>query len=243
MRIGIIGNGTIGSALARGLAPRAPDLTIESTTRATASRNAALVRASDVVVVCVKPYDVESVLTDIAPALASEHVLVSVAASVATPQLRAWSGGRARVVRAMPNTPASVGLSMTVLAREERTCSRALETARSLFASFGRTAILDEAQMDAATAIGGCGPAYAFLMMEALIDGAIALGIPFDVAREMVAQTMLGSAALLLQSGAHPAALRHDVTTPAGRTIKGIVELERGGVRAALLNAALAAAG
>ena len=96
--------------------------------------------------------------------------------------------------------------------------------------------------MDAVTAISGCGPAYAFLVIEALIDAAIALGISYEDARDMVAQTMLGSAQLVLESGVHPGALRHEVTTPAGRTIKGLIELERGAVRASLINAALAAA-
>lgn len=101
---------------------------------------------------------------------------------------------------------------------------------------------MDEARMDAVTAISGCGPAYAFVVMEALIDAAIALGIGYEAARELVAQTMLGSAQLVLEGKTHPAALRHEVATPAGRTIRGLIELERGGLRATLIHAALAAA-
>jgi pyrroline-5-carboxylate reductase len=242
MRIGIIGRGTIGGALADGLTRHRDVVSIDATTRASAPGNAKLVDESDVVVVCVKPRDVESVLRAIAPLLRAEHVLVSAAASVATAELRDWSGDRARVVRVMPNTPARIGSAMTVLAREHGTCDRALETARSLFATVGRTAIMDEARMDAVTAISGCGPAYAFVVIEALIDAAIALGIGYDAARELVAQTMLGSAQLLLESDVHPAVLRHEVATPAGRTIRGLIELERGGLRATLINAALAAA-
>lgn len=242
MQIGIIGRGTIGGALAKGLTRHEHVTIIDSTTKSTASRNPSVARASDVVVLCVKPRDVEAVLRDIAPSLRAEQVLISVAASVGTTQLRDWCDDRARVVRAMPNTPARIGSGMTVLAREEKTCNDALDTARSLFATFGRTAILDEARMDAVTAISGCGPAYAFLVIEALIDAAIALGISYEDARDMVAQTMLGSAQLVLESGVHPGALRHEVTTPAGRTIKGLIELERGAVRASLINAALAAA-
>jgi len=243
MRIGIIGRGTIGGALAAGLARHIDVASVEATTREGAHLNAALAQASDVVVVCVKPYDVEAVLRDISPALRSEQVLISAAASVATAQLRLWSEDRARVVRVMPNTPARIGSAMTVLARAPQTCDRALETARSLFAAFGRTATLDESKMDAVTAISGCGPAYAFVVMEALIDGAIALGIGYEQARELVAQTMLGSAQLVLADEAHPAALRHEVATPSGRTIRGLIELERGGLRATLIDAALAAAG
>jgi pyrroline-5-carboxylate reductase len=243
MQIGIIGRGTIGGALAKGLARHERVTIIDSTTRATSSRNPSLARSSDVVVLCVKPRDIEQVLREIASSLRPEQVVISAAASIGTVQLRDWSQDRARIVRVMPNTPARVGSGMTVIAREALTCEEALETARSLFATFGRTAVLDEARMDAVTAISGCGPAYAFLVIEALIDAAIALGISYEDARDMVAQTMLGSAQLVLESGMHPAALRHEVTTPGGRTIKGLIELERGATRASLINAALAAAG
>ena len=242
MNIGIIGRGTIGGALAEGLANHESVTSIDATTSATWRRNAVVADASDVVVICVKPHQVETVVRQIAPALREEQVLISAAASIGTAQLREWSDDVARIVRVMPNTPARIGSAMTVLAREERTCERALETARVLFASFGRTAILDESRMDAVTAISGCGPAYMFVVMEALIDAAIALGIGYDQARELVAQTMLGSAQLVLESDAHPGALRHEVTTPAGRTIRGLIEMERGAVRAGLINAALAAA-
>ena len=243
MQIGIIGRGTIGGALAQGLTRHERVTIVDTTTRATSSRNSALARACDVIVLCVKPRDIEPVVRDIAPMLRGEQVLISVAASIGTTQLRDWSDDRVRIVRAMPNTPARVGSGMTVLAREQRTCNEALELARSLFATFGRTAILDEARMDAVTAISGCGPAYAFLVIEALIDAAIALGIGYEDARNLVAQTMLGSAQLVLETGAHPGALRHEVSTPGGRTIKGLIELERGAARASLINAALAAAG
>jgi pyrroline-5-carboxylate reductase len=241
MRVGIIGLGTLGGAIARGLQAHTEVGEILGTTSETAYGNGALVERSDVVVLCVKPHDVESVLTSIAPALSREHVLVSAAASVGTDRLRSWSEDRARVVRVMPNTPASVGSAMTVLARTPDTCERALNVTASLFSALGRTAVLDESKMDAVTAISGCGPAYAFVVMEALIDGAIALGIPYESARELVAQTMLGAAQLMLESSEHPGALKHQVTTPAGRTIRGLVELERGGLRASLINAALAA--
>ncbi|HVA28560.1 MAG TPA: pyrroline-5-carboxylate reductase [Candidatus Baltobacteraceae bacterium] len=243
MRIGIIGRGTIGGALADGLARREGISAIGATTRASAHRNAALVRDSDVVMLCVKPHDVEPVLRAVVAELHPEQVLISAAASIATAQLRDWSEDRTRIVRVMPNTPARIGAGMTVLARDRHTCEAALETAKSLFETFGRTAILDETKMDAVTAISGCGPAYAFVVMEALIDAAIALGIPYEQARELVAQTILGSAQLLLEAHAHPAVLRHEVTTPAGRTIRGTIELERGGLRATLIDAALAAAG
>jgi pyrroline-5-carboxylate reductase len=243
MRIGIIGRGTIGGALAAGLERHEGVASIDATTRASSHRNVALAGASDVIVVCVKPRDVEPVVREIAPTLVAEQVLISAAASIGVGQLREWSDDRARIVRVMPNTPARIGSAMTVLARERQTCDLALETARSLFATFGRTAVVEESKMDAVTAISGCGPAYAFVVMEALIDAAIALGLGYEQARELVAQTMLGSAQLVLEGALHPAELRHEVATPAGRTIRGLIELERGGLRATLINAALAAAG
>ncbi len=242
MRIGIIGRGTLGSALARGF-ERHPDIRdIETTTRASASRNRDVAESSDVVVVCVKPRDAASVYTQIAPVLRGDHVLVSAVASVGTQALRSWTEGRGRVVRIMPNTPARVASAMTVVARAKDSDEEALERTRELFDAFGRTLVLDESLMDAVTAISGCGPAFVFVAIEAMIDAAIALGIPYEHARVLVAQTVLGSGRLALESSSHPGELKHEVTTPAGRTIRGLLELEDGKFRATLMRAALAAA-
>ena len=132
---------------------------------------------------------------------------------------------------------------MTVFAREPKTCENALASARAIFERIGRTIVMEEALMDAVTAISGCGPAFAFVAMEALIDAAVLLGIPHRSARELVAQTMLGSAKLLLDGDEHPAALKAAVATPGGRTVRGLLELENGALRATLIRAAIAAAG
>ena len=242
MRIGIIGQGTLGTSIAQGLRAHKGVSTIAGTTRATAHRNADLARSSDVLLLCVKPRDLKAVLGEIAPMLHEKHVLISTAAAVSAGDIHEQSGKRARVVRVMPNTPARVGAAMTVLARNVATCERALKTADSIFGHIGRTLVLDETKMDAVTAISGCGPAFAFVVMEALIDAAIALGIPYEHAREMVAQTFLGSAQLVLSGDEHPAQLKVAVATPAGKTIKGLVQLEERGLRSALIHAALAAA-
>lgn len=242
MRIAILGCGTLGGAIAAGLRDRPGIDAVERTTRASSSRNAGIVHSSDVVLVCVKPYDVEAVVRSVAAVLRPEHVLVTTAASVAAASVRTWSANRARVVRAMPNTAARAGAAMTVLARDGDTCERALRSAQRVFEAVGRTIVMDESRMDAATAIGGCGPAFAFVVMEALIDAAIALGIPYAHAREVVAQTVFGASALLLQDEEHPAVHKIAVATPGGRTARGLRELERGGVRAALHDAAVAAA-
>jgi pyrroline-5-carboxylate reductase len=242
MRIGIIGRGTLGGAIERGLSGHASVRTIESTTRETAESNPVLVENSDVVLLCVKPHQAPGVLRQIAPSLRPHHVLISAAASVSASAIREDTGNVARVIRAMPNTPAQVGSAMTVFARDAHTNDEALDIAQHLFSAFGRTEVLDEKLMDAVTAISGCGPAYIFVVIEALIDAAIALGIPYEIARVMVAQTVVGSGQLVLDSDVHPASLRTDVATPGGRTIRGLIELEKGGLRAALIACALAAA-
>ncbi len=243
MRVGIIGCGTLGGALAAGLRRDASIAGVETTTRATRGNNVAVARASDVVLLCTKPEDVEPTVREIAPALQPHQVLISAAAGVGTGELRAWSGEATRVVRVMPNTPSRAREGMTVVARDERSCERALDSACRLFGVVGRTVVMEEAQMDAVTAISGCGPAFVFVAIEALVDGAIALGIPYPLARELVAQTVLGSAKLVRDGAEHPAALKTAVATPAGRTIRGLLELESGKLRATLMRAVLAAAG
>ncbi|HTU71264.1 MAG TPA: pyrroline-5-carboxylate reductase [Candidatus Baltobacteraceae bacterium] len=242
MRIGIIGRGTLGSALERGFERHPHVRAIDGTTRASSARNRDVAEASDVVVVCVKPRDAAEVCTGIAPVLRNDQVLVSAVASVDTAALHCWTGRRTRIVRVMPNTPARVTSAMTVLARTHESCEEALEQTRELFEKCGRTLVLDESLMDAVTAISGCGPAFIFVAIEALIDAAIALGIPYEHARVLVAQTVLGSGRLVLEGDAHPGALKHEVTTPAGRTIRGLLELEDGKLRATLMKAAIAAA-
>jgi pyrroline-5-carboxylate reductase len=242
MRIGIIGRGTLGGALERGFERHPRVRAIDATTRSSSGRNCDLAEASDVVVVCVKPRDVAEVCTQIAPVLRADQVLISAVASVDTGSLTTWTEQRTRVVRVMPNTPARVASAMTVLARTQQSNDDAFARTRELFDAFGRTLVLDESLMDAVTAISGCGPAFIFVAIEALIDAAIALGIPYESARVLVAQTVLGSARLVLESDVHPGALKHEVTTPAGRTIKGLLELEDGKLRATLIKAAIAAA-
>ena len=215
---------------------------IDATTRASAAHNLDLVAASDVVVVCVKPRDAADVCVQIAPALRRDQVLVSAVAAVDTASLSTWTAQRTRIIRVMPNTPARVASAMTVLARTTTSNEDALEQTQALFDAFGKTLILDESLMDAVTAISGCGPAFIFVAIEAMIDAAIALGIPYDAARVLVSQTIIGSGRLVLESTTHPAQLKHEVTTPAGKTIKGLIELEDGKLRSTLIKAALAAA-
>jgi pyrroline-5-carboxylate reductase len=240
MTYGIIGLGTMGGALAGVL--RALDGTrVIGTTRSSAADNAALARQSDVIVLCVKPYQARAVVEAIAPELAGK-LLISVCASITTGDLRTWSGNRAAVVRAMPNTPALIGAGMTVLAPGAETGAEQLETAVRLFGSVGRTAVLDEALMDAATGLSGCGPAYVFLIIEALSEAGVKLGIDRETSVMLAAQTLLGAAQLVLERGVHPATLKDEVTTPGGCTIDGLLALEDGHLRSTLIAGVLAAA-
>ncbi len=213
----------------------------EAGIRTTAS-NQKVLRSSEVIILAVKPDQVSGVLKEIAPAFTAEHVLVSIAAGVPLARLEATLPAGARVVRVMPNTPALVGASasgfaMGAAARPDDAC-----LVERLFSSVGVALGVKESLLDAVTGLSGSGPAYAFLMMEALSDGGVAAGLPRDVATRLAAQTLLGSARLLLETGLHPGALKDMVTSPGGTTIEGLHELEKGGVRAALINAVRAAA-
>jgi pyrroline-5-carboxylate reductase len=203
--------------------------------------NVALARASDVVVLCVKPHQARAVVEEIAPELDGKLV-ITICASVTIGDVRAWSGGRAAVIRAMPNTPCVIRAGMTVLSGDEATEGAQLETAANLFAPLGRTAILDESLMDGVTGLSGCGPAYVFLIIEALSEAGVKLGIDRATSTLLAAQTLLGAATLVLERGVHPAALKDEVTTPAGCTIDGLMVLEDGRLRSTLIAGVVAAA-
>ena len=241
MIVGILGFGTLGRAIAAGLEGDSRVEQIVSTRRD--GDNVSLAERADVLFLCVKPFQMERVVREVAPQLTPRKLVIAAAASISTAQVEAWiARADIPVVRAMPNTPFRVGEGMTVLAAGSHATPEHLELARSLFASHGRTAIVEERLMDAVTGISGCGPAYMYVIIEALSDAGVKLGLPRETARLLVAQTMLGAAKLVLSTDAHPAALKDEVTTPAGCTIDGLMELEDGKLRHTLLRAAVAAA-
>ena len=254
MTYGIIGLGTMGSAIAGALRARA-DATVIATTHRPASAeaaakrldisvgsdNAALARASDAIVLSVKPHQARAVLEAIAPDLAGK-LLISVCAAIATSDLDSWSGHRAAVVRAMPNTPCLIGMGMTVLCAGKSARPTDVDAAVALFTPLGQTAVLDERLMDAATGLSGCGPAYVFMIIEALSDAGVQLGIPRATSTQLATQTLLGASQLVLESKTHPAVLKDQVTTPGGCTIDGLVALEDGGLRSVLIGGVVAAA-
>jgi pyrroline-5-carboxylate reductase len=254
MNLGILGLGRLGGALARGWCGGEGIAAIAATRRTACEAlaelphvrilgsNADLARWSDALVLCVKPFQVERVIREIAPELREGLVLVSTAASVRIEQLGSWAQWRLPIVRAMPNMPCRTGAGMTVLAAGSDVAESELVVVRSLFEMLGRVAIVEERLMDAATALSASGPAYVYLIIEAMSDAGVKLGLSRGVATYLAAQTLLGSAKLALESGQHPAALRDEVTTPAGCTADALMVLEEGRLRSTLLNAIIAAA-
>ena len=254
--VAILGGGKIGEALLSGLlrgarepqdvvvSERYPDrveyLTATYGVEVLDPRDA--VERATVVVVAVKPQDVDTVLAEISPALESRHVLVSVAAGITIAHLEAHLPDATSVVRCMPNTPALVDEGMTAISPGTHAGAGQLDVAEALLASVGKVVRVPESQLDAVTALSGSGPAYFFLLVEAMIDAGVLLGLPRAIAKDLVVQTAVGSAVLLRDSGEHPVQLREAVSSPAGTTVAAIRELEVHGLRVAVLAAAEAAA-
>jgi pyrroline-5-carboxylate reductase len=210
--------------------------------------NREAVKGADIVLLTIKPQTVAEVLQEIAPDIGAKSLLVSVAASVPTgfveQQLAAASGGKhdkIAVVRAMPNTPAAVDCGMTAICGGSHASSDHLEIARSMFDAVGRTIVLDEKHMDAVTGLSASGPAFAYIILESFAEAGVKVGLPRDVATLLASQTMKGAASVVLETGDHPALLKDAVTTPAGCTIDGILELEEGKLRVTLIKAVVKA--
>jgi pyrroline-5-carboxylate reductase len=210
--------------------------------------NRKAVKGADIILVSVKPQAVTELLKEIAPEIGAKMLVVSVAASVPTSyleqQLAAASGGegnKVAVVRAMPNTPAAIGCGMTAICRGAHAGPTDVEIAQTMFDAVGRTVVVDEKNMDAVTGLSASGPAFAYIILESLAEAGVKVGLPRGVATLLAAQTMKGSASVVLETGEHPALLKDAVTTPAGCTIDGILELEEGKLRVTLIKAVVKA--
>jgi pyrroline-5-carboxylate reductase len=203
--------------------------------------NRAAARQADVILICVKPQAMRDVLEEIREAVSPTKLVVSVAASVTTRHIEQALAGPVPVVRAMPNTPCVVGSGMTGLCRGAHASQADLETARGLFETVGRTVFVDEKLMDAVTGLSASGPAFVYIILESLAEAGVKVGLPRDVATLLSAQTLLGAAQVALLTGDHPALLKDAVTTPAGCTIDGILELEEGKLRVTLIKAVVKA--
>ena len=256
--VGFVGAGQMATALARGWAAAGlidPAKCLASATRpatraaftaatgipATAD-NAAVLAAAEVVVLAVKPAQFGPVCRGLRIAVWPQHKLISVAAGVSLARLREWLGESAKIVRVMPNTPSLVGAGAAGVAAGPDLPAADLDLVVKLFAAVGRAVVVPETQLDAVTGVSGCGPAFVFLLIEALADGGVRAGLPRAVALELAAQTVVGAGRMAQAAGTHPAALKDAVCSPGGATIAGVFALEQAGFRGAVMAAVAASA-
>jgi len=255
--LGFIGSGNMAEAMMRGIIQNlvvlpdqilASDISVERKKHLsktfdirTATDNQSLVDQSNVIFLAVKPQAVPSVLKDIGATMGPEKLLISIVAGVPIRTLSAGMPKGPRIVRTMPNTPVTVMEGAMAIASDSPALPEDLETVETLFRPIGRTVRIEEKLLDAVTGLSGSGPAYVFIVLEALADGGVNMGLPRDVAETLAAQTLMGSAKLFLETRMNPGALKCMVTSPGGTTIAGIHELEKGGIRASLMNAVEAA--
>jgi pyrroline-5-carboxylate reductase len=253
-KVGFLGAGNMGEALIRGLLKAglvpadqvfATDVRLDRLEQLgklygihTLSDNPLLVKRVDVVILAVKPQIIHHVLKEVAPAVTTPgQLFISMAAGVPTAALRADLPKGVRLIRVMPNTPALVLEGATAVARADGLKKGDLETAEEIFGAVGKVVVLEEELLDAVTGLSGSGPAYVALMIEALADVGVRVGLDRITAMTLAAQTVLGSAKLLIETGAHPGQLKDMVTSPGGTAIAGITALEEGGVRRTFINA------
>ncbi len=207
----------------------------------TTSDNRELVQKSDILVIAVKPQSVKKILKNFADLVDGEKLIVSVAAGVPISLIEEILDGKSEkkvpVVRTMPNTPALVQEGVTAICRSEHVTKTEMKIVHRIFEAIGRTVDVEEGHIDAVTGLSGSGPAYIFMIIEALSDAGVKMGLPREVANILTVQTVLGSAKLARESGKHPGELKDMVTSPGGTTISGLHALEEGGLRTTLMNA------
>ena len=204
--------------------------------------NPAVVQEADVLVLAVEPQILDEVLAEVAAGIGADTLIVSVAAGYPIARIARALPGSERIVRSMPNTPSLVREGVTAVAYEDCLPARDAVAARTLFESIGQVVRVDERWLDAVTGLSGSGPAYVYVMIEALADGGVKMGLPRETAQLLAAQSVLGAARLVIDSREHPGLLKDRVASPGGTSIAGLHELERGGFRAALMSAVEAAA-
>jgi pyrroline-5-carboxylate reductase len=257
VRVAVLGAGKMGGILLQAFlkqnlfAPEQIHATVGHAERALAlstqwgvdvtTNNLEAARQSDLILLGVKPLQVPGLIEEIRPALTTAKTLISFAASVKTRAIEDAAGMEIAVIRAMPNTPSALGAGAAALCRGRFVSAAQMELAERIFETVGRAVVVDEKHMDAITGLSGSGPAYIYIIIEALAEAGVKVGLPRDIATELAAQTTFGAAKMVLETGYHPAMLKDAVTTPAGSTIDGIMALEEGGLRVTLIKAVMRA--
>jgi pyrroline-5-carboxylate reductase len=253
LRVAVLGAGKMGGILLQAflknnlLGPEQIFATVQHAERAKAlsaqfgieitTDNVAAARQADVILLGVKPIQVPALIEEIKTALTPKKMVLSFAASVKTKSIEEAAGCELAVIRAMPNTPAMLAAGITALCAGRFVSAEQMAVAQKIFQTVGKTVVVDEKHMDAVTGLSGSGPAFLYIIIEALAEAGVNVGLPRDVATLLAAQTTLGSARMVLETGYHPALLKDAVTTPAGCTVDGILELEEGGLRVTLIKA------
>ena len=257
VRVALLGAGKMGGILLQAFlkqnlfAPEQIHATVGHAERALAlstqwgvdvsTNNLEAARQADLILLGVKPFQVPALIEEIRPALTKTKTLISFAASVKTRSIEEAAGLEIGVIRAMPNTPSALGAGAAALCRGRFVSAEQMELAERIFETVGRTVTVEEKHMDAVTGLSGSGPAYIYIIIEALAEAGVKVGLSRDVATQLAAQTAFGAAKMVLETGYHPALLKDAVTTPAGCTIDGILELEEGGLRVTLIKAVMRA--
>lgn len=250
MKIGIIGTGNMGSALMDAFA-KDPSNTMVAYNRGTEKLNAVCVRTGavaasneaeaagdcDLLLLAVKPIMMPEVLEKIAPVILENQIIVSIAVGLTIESYAAVLGGDKKIVRAMPNTPAAVQAGLTAFSFGENVTADEQKQVLELFSLAGETAVVPERLMNAVSALTGSSPAYVYMFIEAMADGACYAGIPRAEAYKMAAQAVLGAAKMVLETGKHPGVLKDEVCSPGGTTIRAVAELEKGGMRSSVIEA------
>jgi pyrroline-5-carboxylate reductase len=258
LTIGFLGAGRMATALAQGfvragivrpgqifasdVVPAARKAFGAATGAKICATNADVLESASVLILAVKPQQAAEVLAELQPHFTPRHLLISIAAGLTLAKLESALPAKARVIRVMPNTPALVGASASGFARGKGATNSDASLAQRLLSAVGVAVEVKEVLLDAVTGLSGSGPAYVYQFIEALSDGGVASGLPRDLATKLAAQTVLGAAKMVIETGEHPGALKDAVTSPGGTTIEGIHELEKGKLRGTVINAVRAAA-
>jgi len=256
-KIGFIGGGKMGEALIKGVLraklsssdkiiasdvdKKRCQILEEETGIRTAHENKKITSASDVIILAVKPNVMGSILEELKGDITPEHLVVSIAAGIPLSFIESFLNKDCRVVRVMPNTPCLVGETAAGYALGKNATRNDGELVGQILNAVGKSFLLDEKHLDAVTGLSGSGPAFIYLVIEALTDGGVKMGLPREVSSKLAAQTALGAAKMVLEAGVHIGELKDSVTSPGGTTIEGLHALEKGGIRNALINAVEAA--